>query len=105
MSPGSGYLADDVLQRSCADYRADLHALCNITRVINLVYEAGRKANLVAIGGVARSSGLAQLALRQLVFEGLRQRYGRVTAHRSRASPDKRRSDRRAGRGSHRRGR
>ena len=74
-----GYLADDVLQRSCADNRADLHALGNITRVVNLVYEAGSKANLVAIGGVARSSSLAQLALRQLVFEGLRQRYGRVT--------------------------
>ena len=74
-----GYLADDVLQRSCADNSANLHALCDITRMVNLMYEAGSKANLVAVGGVARSSGLAQLALRQLVFEGLRQRYGRVT--------------------------
>ena len=73
-----GYLADDVLQRSCTDNRADLHALCNITRMVNLVYEAGSKADLVAIGGVARSSGLAQLALRQLVLEGLRERHGRV---------------------------
>ena len=47
--------------------------------MINLVYETGSKTDLVAIGGVARSSCLAQLALRQLVFEGLRQRYGRVT--------------------------
>ena len=66
-----GYLADDVLQRSCTDNRADLHALCNIARMVNLVYEAGSKANLVAIGGVARSSGLAQLALRQLCVRGV----------------------------------
>ena len=73
-----GYLADDVLQRSRTDNSADLHALCDIARVVDLVYEAGRKANLVAVGGVARSSGLAQLALRQLVLEGFRERHGRV---------------------------
>ena len=42
------------------------------------MYEAGSKTDLVAIGGVARSSGLAQLALRQLVLEGFRERHGRV---------------------------
>ena len=42
------------------------------------MYETGSQANLVAVGGIARSSGLAQLALRQLVLEGLRERHGRV---------------------------
>ena len=73
-----GYLADNVLQRSRTDNSADLHALCDIARVVDLVYEAGRKTDLVAVGGIACSSGLAQLALRQLVLKGLRQRHGRV---------------------------
>ena len=46
--------------------------------MVDLVYKTGRKADLVAVGGVACRGGLAQLALRQLVFERFREGNGRV---------------------------
>ena len=42
------------------------------------MHQAGRKADLVAVGRIARRRGLAQLALRQLVLERLGERDGRV---------------------------
>ena len=75
---GFGHLADDILQRGRADHRADLHALGDITRVIDLMHQPGREADLVAVGRIARRRGLAQLALGQLVLERLGERDGRV---------------------------
>ena len=74
-----GYFTDDVLNRSRADNCADLHALCNIARMVEFVYQAGCKTDLVAVRGVTSGSRGAQLALGQLVGQGLGQRNGRVT--------------------------
>ena len=75
---GFGYFADHVFDRGRANNRADLHALGDITRVIDLVHQPSRKADLVAVGRIARRRGLAQLALRQLMLERLGERNGRV---------------------------
>ena len=46
--------------------------------MVDFVYKAGGKADLVAVGGIACGSGLAQLALRQLVLERFGEGSGRV---------------------------
>ena len=47
---GFGHFADDVFDRGRADHCTDLHALGDITRVIDLMHQAGREADLVAVG-------------------------------------------------------
>ncbi len=71
-------LADNVARRGRADDRADLHALGDVARMVNLMHQPGRKADLVAVGRIARRRRLAQLALGQLVGQGLGERDGRV---------------------------
>ena len=106
MSPASGTSRMTFSSRGRADDRADLHTLGYITRVIDLMHQAGRQADLVAVGGIARRRGrgtaCAAAACLGSVFGERHRRVARAGhAHR----PDKHRSGRRAGRGSRRRGR
>ena len=54
--------------RSCCHDCTDLHTLRHIVRMINLLYIAGRKANLIAIGAVAVCCLTHQLFLRKLAL-------------------------------------
>ena len=63
---GGGALAADILRRGGGDDRAHLQPLGHIAGVVQLVDNAGGKADLVAVGGVARGGGGDQLALGQL---------------------------------------
>ena len=65
----SRLFAAHVIGRRCAYHRANLHALGNVARVVQLVHLTSSKANLVAIGRIARSRRGNQLALGQLAFQ------------------------------------
>ena len=56
----------------------DLHALCHIAGMIDLVHLTGSKADLVAVGGIACGSSGHQLALGQLAGQRLTDRLERV---------------------------
>ena len=68
---GSGAFAADVGSGRCAHNSADLHPLCHIAGVIDLIHLTGSKADLVAVGGITGGSGGHQLALGQLAGQGL----------------------------------
>ena len=68
---GSGAFAADVGSGRCAHNSADLHALCHIAGVIDLIHLTGGKADLVAVGGITGGSGGHQFALGQLAGQGL----------------------------------
>ena len=72
--PGRGRFAPHVFRRSRRDHRADFHVLGRVTIVINLVHNARRQADLIAIGTVARRRRGNQLFLRQLAGQRLRNR-------------------------------
>ena len=99
ISPGVGSLADHVLSRSRAHDSADLHTLCHIARMIDLIYQSGGQTDLVAVGAVALRRAHSKLfsaeayPLRSLpaVRSGPRSR--------SHAWPDIHRNDRTADRG------
>ena len=82
---GSGDFTAHVLGRSRRDNCADLHSLCRIAGMIYLVNNAGRKADLVAVGGVARGGGGDYLSLRKLalycLIYGLQRIRGARDAH------------------------
>ncbi|SCH94436.1 Uncharacterised protein [uncultured Faecalibacterium sp.] len=59
-------------------HSADLHSLCHIAGVVDLIHLAGGKADLVAVGGVTGSGSGHQLALGQLAGQGLADRLERV---------------------------
>ena len=75
---GSGALAADVGSRGSAHNSADLHALCHIAGVVDLVHLTGSQTDLVAVGGVTGGCGGDQLALGQLAGHGLADRLERV---------------------------
>ena len=64
--PGRRTFPADIFRRRRGDNRTDLHTLCRITRMVNLIYNARGKADLIAVGGITRRRGLHDLALRQL---------------------------------------
>ena len=68
---GSGAFAADVGSGRCTHNSADLHALCHIAGVIDLIHLTGSEADLVAVGGITGGSGGHQLALGQLAGQGL----------------------------------
>ncbi len=76
--PGNGDLTTNIFSRCGCDDRADLHPLGGIAGVVELVHNAGGKADLVAIRGIARRRGRNELALRQLARDGFRNRLQRV---------------------------
>ena len=61
-----GTLAHNVVRGRGGDDCAALKALGDIALVVQLRDMAGSKADLVAVGGIARRSGLRELALREL---------------------------------------
>ena len=61
----------DVFRGSRANHRADLHALGEESVVVNFVHKPRRKADLVAVGAVARRRGGDDLSLRQLARQRL----------------------------------
>ena len=63
-----------VLRRRGGNDGADLHALGGIAGMIQLIHDAGGKADLVAVGGIARGGGGHQLPLGQLAGQGLADR-------------------------------
>ena len=69
--PGIRTLPADIFRRSGGDNRADLHALGSVAGVIELVHLAGGKADLVAVGAVARGGLGDNSALRELALHGL----------------------------------
>ena len=75
---GSGALAADVGGRGSTHNSANLHALCHITGVVDLVHLTGSQTDLVAVGGVTGGCGGDQLALGQLAGHGLADRLERV---------------------------
>ena len=76
--PGGGALAADVGGRGRTHHSADLHSLCHIAGVVDLIHLAGGKADLVAVGGVTGGGSGHQLALGQLTGQGLADRLERV---------------------------
>ena len=68
-----------VLCRCGCDDGTDLHTLSDIARMIDLIDETGREADLVTIAGVTVGRGRHELTLWQLALHGLLYRYGRIT--------------------------
>ncbi len=75
---GRGALAANVTRGRRAHHGADLHALRDVARVVQLVHLAGREADLVAVGAVARRGRAHDLALRQLARKRLAHRDGGI---------------------------
>ena len=69
---GGGALAADMGSGGGAHDRADLHPLCHIAGVIDLIHLTGGQADLVAVGGITGGGGGHQLALGQLAGQRLR---------------------------------
>ena len=68
---GFGPLAHDVLCRRGADDCADLHPFGRVAGMVEFMDIAGRQADLVAVGAVARSCSRNDLALGQLALHRL----------------------------------
>ena len=79
---GIGHLAAHVLGGSGCDDRADLHSLCRVAVVIQLVDHARGKTDLVAVRGITRSRRGDQLFLGQLAGQGFGQRARGICAAR-----------------------
>ena len=71
-----------MISRRCANYRANLHTLRNISRVIKFMYLTCCQTNLVAIGRITRCSSGYQLTLGKFTFERLRNRNSRIACAR-----------------------
>ncbi|MPM58355.1 hypothetical protein SDC9_105186 [bioreactor metagenome] len=63
--PRRRFFAPHVCRRNRADHRANLHAFGEKTVAVNFVHKPRGKADLVAVGAVARRRGGNNLALRQ----------------------------------------
>ena len=73
-----GTHAHHVLSRCRRNHRAELHALCDIIRVIDFFYIAGRKTDLVSVGRIAVRRLRDKLTLRELARQGFCERAGRI---------------------------
>ena len=76
------YLATYIFRRRRSDHRADFHALCHVTIVVQFIHLAGGKSDLVAIRAVARRSRCDQLALRKFAGQRLADRLQRIACAR-----------------------
>ena len=72
-------LTTHVVSRGSAHYRANLHALCGVAGMVQLVHLTRCQANLVTVRGIASCGRSNQLALRQLAGNGLGNRNQRVS--------------------------
>ena len=78
---GVGALPADIFRGGGGDDRADLHTLGGVAGMVDLIHNAGGKADLVAVGGIASGGGGDDLPLGQLAGDGLghgSQRVGRA---------------------------
>ncbi len=75
-------LPDHVLPCRSAHDGTDLHALCHISRMVELRDLTGRKADLVAVAGVALGSARHELLLGKLSLKGLGDRSCRIRSAR-----------------------
>ena len=73
------FCTDDILFRSSRNDCTDFHTLGNIVGMINFLYKAGGKTDLVAIGTVAVGSGGDNLGLGQLARQSLIKRCQRIS--------------------------
>ena len=78
--PGGRTLPADVARRGGGHHGAAFQVLGDVALVIDLRHMAGGKADLVAVGGVARRRGLAELPLGKLAGKGLTEGLAGVTA-------------------------
>ena len=76
--PRCGAFAADIICRSRRYNRAAFQTLGNIAFMVKLRHMARGKAYLVAVRGIARRGGLAQLTLRQLAGKGFIKAYARI---------------------------
>ncbi len=82
--PGSRALAAHMGSRGGTHHRTDLHALCHIAGVVDLIHLTGSQTDLVAVGGITGGGSGHQLALGQLAGQSLAHRHQRVTGTESR---------------------
>ena len=75
---GSRNLSADILRRSRCNYRTNLHPLGSIARMVDFIYNTGSQTNLVAVGGIAGSSGGDDFSLGQFALNGLVYRLERI---------------------------
>ena len=61
-------LPDHVLPGRRSHNRADLHALCHIARMVNLLHISGCQAHLVPVGGIPLGRLVYDLSLGKLAF-------------------------------------
>ena len=77
---GAGASPGPTLAAGLRPHGAHLHVLGHIAGVVDFAHHAGGQPDLVAVGGVARRGGGAQLPLGQLALQGLVQRGAGVAA-------------------------
>ena len=77
---GLGPLPDYIFRQDRRHHRAAFQPLGYIALVVNFRHVARGKADLVAVGGIARRRGLGQLALGQLASQRIHQRLAGVPA-------------------------
>ena len=77
---GGGTLPDHIVCRRGAYYGTHFQVLGHIAGMVDLTDLAGGKADLVAVGGVARRGGLGQLALGELAGNGFGDRRAGIPA-------------------------
>ena len=63
---GIGIFPDHICSGRSTHNSTDLHTLCDIIRMINLLYIAGCKSDLVAVGGISACSTSYQFFLGKL---------------------------------------
>ena len=61
-----------------SDHSSDLHSLCRIARMIQLIHHAGAQTDLIAIRGIACCSCCNDLTLRQFTLNGFIDRFQRI---------------------------
>ena len=84
---GRRALAPDVLRRRRCDDRADLHALRFVAGMVPFVDNAGRKADLIAVGGIACGRRRHDFPLWKLAGKCLFHRFQRVCRARQAHGP------------------
>ena len=63
---------------SSSNNRANLHTLCSIAGMINLIYNTGCKTDLVTVGRIPCSRSRNDLTLRKLAFDRILHRLQRI---------------------------
>ena len=75
---GITVLSLNIGARSSTHDGTDLHTLCNIVRMIDLIHKAGSQTDLVSVGAVTLRCAGGELSLRKLACQRVLQGSGRV---------------------------